>query len=149
MSFNLRNRSFLKLDEFTPQEISFLLRLSAELKAAKYAGTEVQRLRGKQAGAKFRNQHPIGPYVVDFYCSVGRLVFEVDGEVHNRGDRPARDERRDAFLHENGYRVIHIPAGEILKDADEVAAGIASLVANPLHHRPTAGGPPPHAGEEL
>jgi ornithine carbamoyltransferase len=53
MGFNLRNRSFLKLDDFTPQEISFLLRLSAELKAAKYAGTEVQRLKGKQIALIF------------------------------------------------------------------------------------------------
>jgi ornithine carbamoyltransferase len=47
MSFNLRNRSFLKLLDFTPQEIKFLLDLSAELKMAKYAGTEQQRLNGK------------------------------------------------------------------------------------------------------
>ena len=47
MSFNLRNRSFLKLLDFTPQEIRFLLDLSAELKRAKYAGTEQQRLKGK------------------------------------------------------------------------------------------------------
>lgn len=47
MSFNVKNRSFLKLDDFTPQEIGFLLQLSAELKAAKYAGTEVPRLKGK------------------------------------------------------------------------------------------------------
>jgi ornithine carbamoyltransferase len=47
MSFNLRNRSFLKLLDFTPQEIKFLLDLSAELKMAKYAGTEQQRLKGK------------------------------------------------------------------------------------------------------
>lgn len=53
MSFNLRNRSFLKLDDFTPQEIGFLLHLSAELKAAKYAGTEVQRLKGKQIALIF------------------------------------------------------------------------------------------------
>src|SRR5579872_576197 len=53
MSFNLRNRSFLKLDDFTPQEIAFLLRLSAELKAAKYAGTEVQHLEGKQIALIF------------------------------------------------------------------------------------------------
>ncbi len=53
MSFNLRNRSFLKLNDFTPQEIGFLLRLSAELKAAKYAGTEVQRLKGKQIALIF------------------------------------------------------------------------------------------------
>jgi len=53
MSFNLRNRHFLRLDDFTPQEIDFLLRLSTELKAAKYAGTEVQRLRGKQIALIF------------------------------------------------------------------------------------------------
>ena len=48
MAFNLHNRHFLKLDDFTPQEIGFLLHLSAELKAAKYAGTEEPRLTGKQ-----------------------------------------------------------------------------------------------------
>ena len=53
MSFNLRNRHFLKLDDFTPQEIKFLLQLSAELKAAKYAGTEVQHLKGKQIALIF------------------------------------------------------------------------------------------------
>ena len=50
MAFNLRNRHFLKLEDFTSQEIDFLLRLAAELKAAKYAGTETQRLKGKEIG---------------------------------------------------------------------------------------------------
>jgi ornithine carbamoyltransferase len=47
MAFNLRNRHFLKLEDFTTVEIGFLLHLAAELKAAKYAGTETQRLKGK------------------------------------------------------------------------------------------------------
>ena len=47
MGFDLRKRHFLKLDDFTPQEIGYLLQLSAELKADKYAGREMQRLRGK------------------------------------------------------------------------------------------------------
>jgi len=47
MAFNLRNRSFLKLLDFSPKEIHYLLDLSADLKAAKYAGTEQQRLKGK------------------------------------------------------------------------------------------------------
>lgn len=47
MAFNLRNRSFLKLLDFSPKEIQFLLDLSADLKAAKYAGTEQQQLKGK------------------------------------------------------------------------------------------------------
>src|SRR5438067_12661748 len=53
MGLNLRDRDFLKLDDFTPQEIKFLLQLAAELKAAKYAGTEVQRLIGKQIALIF------------------------------------------------------------------------------------------------
>jgi ornithine carbamoyltransferase len=53
MAFNLKNRHFLKLEDFTPPEINFLLQLSADLKAAKYAGTEVQRLKGKQIALIF------------------------------------------------------------------------------------------------
>jgi ornithine carbamoyltransferase len=53
MPFNLRNRHFLNLEDFTAQEIGFLLQLSAELKAAKYAGSEVQRLRGKEIALIF------------------------------------------------------------------------------------------------
>ncbi len=53
MAFNLKNRSFLKLDDFTSEEIDFLLHLSTELKAAKYAGTEVARLHGKQIALIF------------------------------------------------------------------------------------------------
>jgi ornithine carbamoyltransferase len=53
MAFNLRNRNFLKLLDFTPEEIRFLLTLSMELKRAKYAGTEQQRLKGKNIALIF------------------------------------------------------------------------------------------------
>jgi ornithine carbamoyltransferase len=53
MGFDLRKRHFLTLDDFTPQEIDYLLRLSAELKAAKYAGKEEQHLRGKNIALIF------------------------------------------------------------------------------------------------
>ncbi|MFF0861720.1 ornithine carbamoyltransferase [Nonomuraea sp. NPDC003560] len=53
MAFNLRNRSFLKELDFTPEEFGFLLHLSAELKAAKYAGIERQRLKGKNIALIF------------------------------------------------------------------------------------------------
>lgn len=53
MAFNLRNRNFLKLLDFTPKEIQFLLELSANLKEAKYAGTEQQRLKGKNIALIF------------------------------------------------------------------------------------------------
>lgn len=53
MAFNLNNRHFLTLRDFTPREITFLLKLSADLKAAKYAGTEVPQLRGKEIALIF------------------------------------------------------------------------------------------------
>ncbi len=53
MAFNLRNRSFLKLLDFTPQEINFLLGLSVDLKKAKYGGYEQQRLKGKNIALIF------------------------------------------------------------------------------------------------
>jgi ornithine carbamoyltransferase len=53
MPVNLRNRSFLKELDFTPTEWRFLLDLAADLKRAKYAGTEVQRLRGKNIALIF------------------------------------------------------------------------------------------------
>ena len=53
MAFNLHNRHFLTLRDFTPREIAFLLKLAADLKAAKYAGTEVPQLRGKEIALIF------------------------------------------------------------------------------------------------
>ncbi|HMM12387.1 MAG TPA: ornithine carbamoyltransferase [Bacteroidales bacterium] len=53
MAFNLRNRSFLKLLDFTPAEIRFLLDLAVDLKKAKYSGTEQQRLKGKNIALIF------------------------------------------------------------------------------------------------
>ena len=53
MAFNLRNRNFLKLLDFTPKEIKFLLDLSMDLKKAKYAGTEQQKLKGKNIALIF------------------------------------------------------------------------------------------------
>ena len=50
MAFNLRNRSFIKELDFTPDELKFLLKLSADLKAAKYGGYEQSRLKGKNIG---------------------------------------------------------------------------------------------------
>ena len=53
MAFNLRNRSFVKELDFTPDELKFLLKLSADLKAAKYGGYEQQRLKGKNIALIF------------------------------------------------------------------------------------------------
>ena len=85
-----------------------------------------RRLRnGGVSGLKFRRQHPIGPFVLDFYCEAARLVVEVDGWGHNMSDQPQRDLGRDAWLVEQGLRVLRLPAVDVLKDADDVVRRIA------------------------
>jgi very-short-patch-repair endonuclease len=66
-------------------------------------------LRGRQVdGWKFRRQHPIGPYFVDFYCVAARLVIEFNGVSHD-GDRQwAYDRRRQVWLEAQGYRVLNL-----------------------------------------
>ncbi|QDX28207.1 endonuclease domain-containing protein [Sphingomonas suaedae] len=108
-----------------------------------------QRLRDRGDRPSFRRQHPIGPYVADFYCPAARLVIEIDGEVHADTARIAFDDRRDQFLQENGYQVLRFTAADVLKDVDAAANAIVSLAALPLHPQPAAGGPPPRAGEDF
>ena len=49
------------------------------------------RLKGRQDGLHFRKQHPVGPFIVDFYCASARLVVEVEGLVHDLSDVAERD----------------------------------------------------------
>ena len=104
------------------------------------------RLKGSEA--HFRKQHPIGPYVLDFYCPRVKLAIEVDGFAHDTGDRPGRDEARTAWLAAEGIEMLRIPASEVLADPNGVADALLRLCTSPLHHPPSpeasADGPPPH-----
>ena len=83
-----------------------------------------QILHSRPRELKFRRQHPIGSYVVDFYCAAARLVVEVDGVSHDMSDRPAHDVRRDQWLRDQGLRVIRFDAGDVLKDPESTVTAI-------------------------
>ena len=102
-------------------------------------------LKGAPEGLRFRKQHPIGDYRADFYCAAAKLVIEVDGIVHDMGDRPERDTARTAALEARGYRMLRVPASNVLKNADDAAASIVAYAARPLHH-PSDGSPPRERG---
>jgi very-short-patch-repair endonuclease len=108
-----------------------------------------RELRKRPGGYKFRRQHPLSEVILDFACLERRLAIEIDGEAHNRGDRPERNERRDAFLRSQGFAVLHLPAGYVLNDLAGAIAAIVTACSErpPLHHQPAAGGPPPRSGE--
>jgi len=65
--------------------------------------------------------------MLDFYCAPARLVIEVDGEAHNRGDRPERDAKRDAWLAVQNIRVLRYPAKEMLANLDDVVRQITAI----------------------
>jgi len=75
-----------------------------------------QALRRRQGGVKLRRQHPIGPYILDFWCPAARLAIEVDGQAHDMGERTRHDMRRDAWLSAQGVAVLRLPAVEVLRD---------------------------------
>ncbi len=75
----------------------------------------------------FRRQHPVGPYVLDFYCAKARLAVEIDGMSHDTADRPERDARKDAWLREQGITVTRIPALDVARRIDDVADAIVRL----------------------
>jgi very-short-patch-repair endonuclease len=78
-------------------------------------------LRAKRLGnLRFPRQQPIGPYVVDFYCSAAKLVVELDGSQHGERSGVLYDEARTEGLNARGYRVLRIWNGELLKDPDGV-----------------------------
>jgi very-short-patch-repair endonuclease len=85
-------------------------------------------LRGRQAaGLRFRRQHPIGPFVLDFYCDGAKLAVEVDGFAHVTGDGPQRDVRRDDWLAARGVRTLRIDARDVRDELDGVVGLIVSV----------------------
>jgi very-short-patch-repair endonuclease len=93
------------------------------------------RLRRNEDGFHFRRQHPIGPYVADFYCAKAKLIIEVDSYAHSTEDRGQRDEARDAYFLELGIETMRLDAADIYKDADEVALGVWAYVRDKLSQR--------------
>jgi very-short-patch-repair endonuclease len=82
-----------------------------------------QKLRHKQLlGFKFRRQHTIDRFIVDFYCGEARLVVEVDGEVHDYTQE--EDAIRQDFLESLGLRMVRFRNEEVLNEIDGVVEEI-------------------------
>ncbi len=103
--------------------------------------------RKRPAGLKFRRQHPAGRYVLDFFCAERRLAVEIDGEAHSRGDVPARDAERDAWLATQGVRTCRVAARDVLADLEDRVRHIVS-VGRGEDPATVFDGPPPLAGED-
>ena len=77
-------------------------------------------LRRRPNELKFRRQHSIGPFILDFYCHQSLLAIEIDGFSHQLGSNPRRDEARDEWLRRQGVATLRIDATDVRDNLEAV-----------------------------
>ena len=81
-----------------------------------------QHLARNRQGAKFSRQMPLGPFYADFLCRELNLVIELDGHSHDVA--PERDERRDAWMAQEGYSILRFTNAEVVENVEGVVTAI-------------------------
>jgi len=89
-----------------------------------------EELRNKKLGVKFRRQHPIAKYIVDFYCYKFKLVIELDGEYHNNKQQKSNDDFRTQELRSLGLKVIRFTNAEVLNNLSGVIKSIRETISS-------------------
>ncbi|MFN0010605.1 MAG: DUF559 domain-containing protein [Phycisphaerales bacterium] len=95
---------------------------------------EVLRQR-EWMGAKFRRQHPFGPFILDFFCQDKLLAVEVDGQTHRGAIRKSEDAQRDLFIRSWGVEVLRFTNNDVLGSP----SGVAARIRDVLRVRPSLG----------
>ena len=88
-----------------------------------------EMLRRKNLDAKFRRQHIIGDYIVDFVCLDNQLVVEIDGGYHNDPEQKELDRQRTNYLQSKGFCVLRFTKEEVLSNTDETLGIIKNALA--------------------
>ena len=86
------------------------------------------RISRKKLGARFRRQHPLFKFVVDFYSHEIRLAIEVDGGIHQGSEAISYDEMRTTLINEFGIEVIRFTNEEVFNEIDEVIAQLQQII---------------------
>ena len=99
------------------------------------------KLKGKQLGYKFRRQHGIGNYIVDFYCPELRLIIELDGYPHGFSSQIRKDNERQNFLESLGFVVYRYVNNDIVNNLngvlDDLIAKIKLIPLSPTTPSPS------------
>ena len=89
-----------------------------------------EAIRNKQLeGLRFRCQHPVGNFILDFYCPSCKLVVEVDGEIHNH--QTEYDNARTSKLAEYGYKVLRFSNEQVINNLPKVLTEIRRVALSP------------------
>ena len=81
----------------------------------------------KLRGLKFRRQHHVGRFILDFYCAELRLAVELEGSIHDTADQTEYDGHRFAYLEANDIKILRIKNEEVLNDMENVLKRIAAF----------------------
>jgi len=106
------------------------------------AKTTVERIvwsmlrAGRFRGLKFRQQHRIGPFIVDFYCAKLSLAIEIDGEPHSTESAKHSDEARTKMLNKHGIHVIRFENRVVIANPKIVLEAISGIVSATLDPSP-------------
>jgi len=126
-----------KYSVLTPMQYELAKQMRKDYTEAENALWE--RLRNSQLGIKFRRQHPIDAYIVDFISLQNKLIVEVDGGYHETEDQKLYDENRTKRLNEIGFEVLRFSNEEVLKDPfkvkDKIKSWIEAHLPSPLVER--------------
>jgi very-short-patch-repair endonuclease len=119
---NLHKGAIGKLYEYSRE----LRQLSTEAEKLLWAELRNKKLKG----LKFRRQHPIDKYIVDFYCHENKLVIELDGSVHDRKENKEYDQARTIELRGLKINVIRFRNDEVENNIDKVLEKIIQIIGN-------------------
>ena len=114
------------------REIHFIKKMNGVARTLRQRPTEAEQhlwkylRRNRLLGYKFRRQHAIGKYIVDFLCYEKKVVVEVDGEIHDR--HKEYDAQRDRYLQLYGYSVVRFSNEEVLYNIKSVLNRLAPLL---------------------
>ena len=132
---DIADNATMLLDRYKTAHPDIYRLLKDRAKSKKQIPTEAERclwemLRAKQLGKKFRRQHIIGDFIVDFVCLDSQLIIEVDGKYHNAEEQKKADKLRSSILNKLGYRILRFTNEEIISTPDIVVNKIKSAMIN-------------------
>lgn len=124
-------------------KISEEIRKKLRKSSSQMEGAFWRRVRNNQIGYKFRRQHGIGQYVVDFYCPELQLVIEIDGDSHAEKEHIEYDKAREYFFRKLNLRIIRYYNRDIVNNIEGVFEDLLARIeklTNPIY-------PPLNQGE--
>lgn len=99
----------------------------------KYEELLWKRLVNKKLdGLKFRRQHSLNHYIVDFYCATYKLIIEVDGEIHDQPENQENDRMRDRELAELGYHTLRFTNKQVEFQIEKVIEVVQKYIASQI-----------------